>query len=332
MLQYILGIDGGGTSTIAVIASTSGEIVAYSKSGPSNPNTTERHFLLDTFEQIFLGLKTQTDSQVWSNIIHVFAGISGAEHQRMKQIIYDVLAETYDGQAKVTVDNDAITALYASTGGKYGIVQISGTGSITFGVNSNNQRSRVGGWGHLINENSSGYYIGKSALAAAFDAFDSVGGQTLLVDKFIRHFRVEKLPDIVDAIYHATNPKQQIADLAKIVFEVAEEGDSISASILRRTGQNIGESVVVLANKLLSTAERNAGVEVILVGSIFKQIEPLMRGLIDVQTKVSYPISFKRADCEPVIGAIICGMKQENKEISEIFMDTIKKSNKGRLI
>lgn len=325
-LQYILGIDGGGTSTVAVIASTEGVILAQSKSGPSNPNTTNRIALKETFVYLFTDLRAKVSKDVWGQIVHVFAGISGAEHDDMKKVIYDILHDLYEDKSRITVDNDAITALYAGTGGEHGIVQIAGTGSISFGVDSEGNRGRVGGWGHFISENSSGYYIGKCGLAAAFDGYDGAKSETLLVEKFVRHFQVEMLPEIVPHIYRATNPKQNIADLARLVFTAASEGDIIATSILKRTGRNIGESVIALSKKLFSEKERKAGLQVIMVGSIFKQFHWLEAGLNEAIQHLNYPLVFKQVDCEPVVGAVICGMKQANISMPKTFLETIKKS------
>ncbi|MFP3490923.1 BadF/BadG/BcrA/BcrD ATPase family protein, partial [Staphylococcus sp. SIMBA_130] len=78
----------------------------------------------------------------------------------------------------VTVNIDAINALYSGTLGKPGIVQIAGTGSITFSINHDGLSDRVGGWGYLIGEMGSGFALGRDALEAAFLAHDGLGTPT----------------------------------------------------------------------------------------------------------------------------------------------------------
>src|SRR5699024_1460417 len=128
--------------------------------------------LMQTYKELFTNLREQVHPDIWNNIIHIFAGVSGADHDGMKVIIHDVIEEVYGNSSKITIDNDAITALYSGTMGEYGIVQICGTGSVAFGLNSAGMRGRVGGWGHFITENCGGYYIGKAGLEAAFDFYD----------------------------------------------------------------------------------------------------------------------------------------------------------------
>ena len=101
----------------------------------------------------------------------------------------------------VTVDHDAITALYSGTLGRPGIVQIAGTGAITYGINQNGERGRVGGWGHLFSDHGSGYAIGRDGLSAAFMAHDGLTEYTSLTELFLQHFEKEELPDIIRAIY-----------------------------------------------------------------------------------------------------------------------------------
>src|SRR5699024_3577731 len=104
-------------------------------------------------------------------ISRIFAGVSRTDHPCARQTIVDTLTEVMPSTASTTVDNDAIIALYSGTMGKPGIVQISGTGSITYGINEQGERSRVGGWGHFIDERGSGYGLGHDALHATFLEF-----------------------------------------------------------------------------------------------------------------------------------------------------------------
>src|SRR5699024_2233398 len=132
-------------------------------------------------------------------------GISGTGHPRARQTVHQALSETMPSARSMAVDNDAIIALYSGTLGQPGIVQISGTGSITYGINHDGERDRVGGWGHFIGEKGSGFRLGSDALQAAFVANDPAGSATMLEESIRHFFRKQSLPDIIPEIYPATS-------------------------------------------------------------------------------------------------------------------------------
>lgn len=312
MKQYVIGIDGGGTSTEAAIMDTEGNIIAEARSGPTNPNTTREEHLRAHFTEIYIELKKQTETAIFNNVIHIFAGISGGEHAKAKEILYNLLKEIIDLDAPITIDNDAITALYAGTIGEPGVVQIGGTGSITFGVDQTGQRLRVGGWGHFIYEKSSGYYIGKRALEYAFRTYDKGEKETLLVEKLKGHFQVEMLPEIVHDIYHAQNPKEIIASFAKKVFDLFEENDQHAQAIIKEIGNNIGEEITILINRLFTNKE---AVNVVFVGSIFKRMKQLKPFIEEVFEKNGLQIKMITQIKPPVFGACVAGLLQEGIRI-----------------
>src|SRR5690625_4727038 len=124
----------------------------------------------------------------------IIYGISGAGHPTSRKKLTDFIKENVPQHINVQVDHDAMIALYSGTIGQPGIVQISGTGSVTYGVNTEGVRDRVGGWGHLLGERGSGYSIGHDALIHIFQAYDRMSEQTCLKEKVLHHFNVQSPP------------------------------------------------------------------------------------------------------------------------------------------
>src|SRR5213078_4483038 len=94
-------------------------------------------------------------------------------------------------RSRVLVVNDALIALAAGAGDDPGIVIISGTGSIVYGRNERVEAARAGGWGHMIGDEGSGYWIGREALAAVMRAGDGRGPETGLTAAMLAHFQVD---------------------------------------------------------------------------------------------------------------------------------------------
>src|SRR5690625_7894553 len=94
-----------------------------------------------------------------------------------------MIEELTNHKLPITVHHDAVTALYSGTLGEEGIVQIAGTGAITFGLTNAGEEMRVGGWGHLFSDHGSGYMIGRDALEKVFLAYDGFPIISILILK-----------------------------------------------------------------------------------------------------------------------------------------------------
>ncbi|SHG46762.1 N-acetylglucosamine kinase [Ornithinibacillus halophilus] len=313
--MYVLGIDGGGTKTKGVIASSTGEIAAEATVGPSNPNSVSKEQLENEFTLLFNELM-QKSGELFSEVKHIYAGMSGVEHPVTKSEMSQLITNIIPGQ-NVTITNDAITALYSGTLGKPGIVQIAGTGSITYGLNEEGKFGRVGGWGYLLGERGSGYALGSDALKAVFATHDGLGEDTLLLHSILKKFETSELPNIVKLIYQSKNSKELIASISKLVFEAYDQGDSVASSIIRNNAQNIGDSIACLIKRMFN---QKLTIPVVLVGGVFKRIDVLEPLIMNSVQGHEVSINLISPNIEPVGGAVIAGLKEEGLEIGEEFI------------
>ncbi|WP_130858933.1 N-acetylglucosamine kinase [Gracilibacillus phocaeensis] len=314
-MKYVIGIDGGGTKTIAVLADKEGTEVARAVAGASNPNIVTPAQLKQTLQIVLSDLK-QSHLDAYQQVTALYAGVSGAGHPDAQQQIRTVLISLVPASMQVTVDHDALIALYAGTEGNPGIVQISGTGSITYAINETGKRQRVGGWGHFIGERGSGYRLGHEALKAVFAVHDQVGPPTLLYDIVRQQFQISHIPDMIPLIYQATNPKEGIATLAKTVFRAAEEADPIAQAIIDRNGAYIGQSVLQLAQQLFANHPKNQAIPVVLAGSIFKRfdlLEDAIRQVIDGHKPM---LELTILEAAPVYGAVMAALNNREGDTS----------------
>ena len=148
------------------------------------------------------------------------------------------------------VDNDAIIALAGGTMGKPGIVVIAGTGSIAFGVNEEGKRARSGGWGYVLGDEGSAYYIGLKALNSVTRAEDGRGQPTLLSQAIFDHFSIDSVDGLVRLAYIDGFDRIDGADLSVIVAEAAEEGDETALRILWQAGAELGIAASAVAKAL----------------------------------------------------------------------------------
>ena len=303
-MRYVLGIDGGGTKTTGLIADETGKTIAEATVGASNPNIVSPTELVNTFSKLKVQLEVK-NREAFAKVDRLYAGISGTGHPSAQKKIHDVLSDVMPSGVPITIDNDAIIALYSGTLGKPGIVQISGTGSITYGINHEGKRDRVGGWGHLIGEKGSGYGLGSDALEAVFAAHDQLGPSTLLEKMVPAFFDEQTPPDLIPLIYQATSPKETIASLGRLVMKAADQDDAVATDILYQNGYFIGQCIKTLASKLF---HQDTSIPVVLAGGLFNRVDLFQQAIEDGTEDYSSSIQLIKPEEPPVHGAVMAAL------------------------
>lgn len=239
-----LGIDGGGTRTVALLANASGDIVGRGTAGPSNRQAvgTERALaaLDDAVSAAFhaAGLPR-------GPVTSACLGLAGADRPD-DQAVLRAWAERVRLAARVEVTSDAAILLAAGTPHGWGLVLIAGTGSIAFGRTADGRRARAGGWGHLLGDEGSAYSLVLHALQAIAHAADGRGPATRLTERFLSHWGLSQPQDLIAAVYRSGRDRADFAALAPLVIEVAED-DAVAAEIVEQGAHELtqaGESVV----------------------------------------------------------------------------------------
>lgn len=229
-MSYFIGIDGGGTKTALKLSDEKGDIVLSMEGGPCNINSMGKEavakmlkeLLNDTLEEAKLSME---------DIKVLCIGTAGVDRPSDKAIMEDIIrAAGFTGKTIIT--NDAVTALYGGVGGAEGVILISGTGSICYGRNSEGETKRAGGWGHLIGDEGSGYYIGINAINRIARAHDGVEERTVMSDLILEHLKLENASGLIEYVYRSGAGKSEIASLARLVDEAYAQGDSIAEEIL----------------------------------------------------------------------------------------------------
>ena len=150
--------------------------------------------------------------------------------------------------------------------GKPGIVQIAGTGSITYGVDQHHRHVRAGGWGYLFGDEGSGYDIGKRAIIAMTQAADRVIKPTRLTEALLDRFQVTHARALVEQIYIADSPKHDIAELSKLVFEYYKKNDPLAEKIISEAAQAMAKQIQTVKQNLFPNQKH---IPLVLAGGIF---------------------------------------------------------------
>ncbi|WP_053073842.1 BadF/BadG/BcrA/BcrD ATPase family protein [Bacillus sp. LL01] len=314
----IIGIDGGGTKTTGIVVDAQGTVLKMATVGPTNPNSSNEESILSELQKLFLQL---LQGQGLSGEDLVFAGISGAESGGKKEWFKELLVNLLGDKPTITVDNDAITALYSETKGDPGIVCISGTGSIAFGVNEKLERGRVGGWGYLINDGYSGFTIGKNVLEYVFAKYDEGHEPCRLTEEVLEHFQVKEMSELVPLVYELGKTRDRIASLARVAVVRSNDGDGLCTSFIQGAARAMLKDINVLYEKLMKDTVRKDTIPIVLTGGIGQHAEALKDYLHSEARIAGLPFSFKRVALPPIVGTVYAAFRGSGEKASEDFIN-----------
>src|SRR6476646_8141875 len=181
--MHVLGIDAGGTKTVCLLADQSGSIVSEGRGAGANLQSSGELAVEKVLHEVMetaIGDRAITPSAIC-------LGIAGVDRENDERTVRAIMRRI-GYKARVLVVNDALIALVAGAEDSPGIVVIAGTGSIVYGRNGAGEAARAGGWGHMIGDEGSGYWIGREALAAVMRAADGRGPESGLAGEILAHF------------------------------------------------------------------------------------------------------------------------------------------------
>lgn len=148
---------------------------------------------------------------------------------------------------RVHVVNDVVAAWASVARAGPAIGAISGTGSNVFGVGPDGACWRAGGWGHLLGDEGSGWWLAARGIGAALRAREGTGPATALTDAVLAHFAVRLPEDALDAVYAQPFAKDRIAAFSRDVAAVAAAGDAVALALVGRAGGDLGELIAAVA-------------------------------------------------------------------------------------
>lgn len=182
----------------------------------------------------------------------ICVGAAGADRPEDRGLFESWAAGAFPA-AHFRISNDALIVLYAGTPEGWGLAIISGTGSIAYGRHPDGQLARAGGWGYLLGDEGSGYAIGLAALRAATRAADGRGPRTLLLPTLLEHWQLDGPTRLVRKVYGelaGAGARAEIARLARLVEQVAAQGDACAEAILTEAGQELALAASAVAAQL----------------------------------------------------------------------------------
>lgn len=241
--QGFLGVDGGGSKTLAILVDGQGQERGRGQSGSSN------YAAVGVQQAVaHLGAAAEEAARAAGYALPLKAawlGLAGIDRPEDVALLSPLLAPLAE---QIHLTNDAELVL-SGLERSVGVALIAGTGSIALGRDADGNTTRAGGWGHILGDEGSGYEIGRLALQAASRAADGRGQPTLLLNLIMNHWSLRKAEDMIGQVYKDED-KAQIARLSSLVFIAAHAGDEAARQIVQHAAHELALAALTVGKAL----------------------------------------------------------------------------------
>ncbi|HVO12279.1 MAG TPA: BadF/BadG/BcrA/BcrD ATPase family protein [Vicinamibacteria bacterium] len=293
---HVLGIDAGGTKTVCYLADGEARVLGEARGGGANLQTEGELGV----EKVLHAVMADATAAYAAGIDAICLGMAGFDRQGEGVVLRGIMRRI-GANARVVLVNDALVALVAGVGEAPGVVIICGTGSIAYGRNPRNQAARAGGWGYILGDEGSGYWIGRRALRAVARAADGRGPGTALTALVLSHFGIGEASDLVAEIYERQLRHHALAQVARLVQRARDEGDSVATRILEAAAHELLASARSVVERLRMAGEE---FDFVLAGGVFTGVPWLAEELTRRLPGIAERARVKRLQGEPALGAV----------------------------
>ena len=242
--MYIVGIDGGGTRTVGILTTKTGQCLARVQSGPSNYHVVGEAKTQAILESV-IGELCEKSGIPSESAIHFCLGMAGLGRAEDRKVVGRICDELGISKNRRILTHDAHIALVGGTEKQQGVIVISGTGAIVYGVNTNGDEARASGWGYLLGDEGSGYDIGIKGLRAVARAADGRGNPTELTNRILHRLERNEPSELIRWTHAAS--RDEIAQLAEVIFDTAQTTDAVATEIVDEAADELlcaAESVI----------------------------------------------------------------------------------------
>ena len=302
MTQLFLGVDGGGTKTVAAVADETGRILAHAKTGGSN------------YQDIGASaagreLKAAVDTALralgasMTDVVAAAFGMSGAD-RASEMAIVEAMVDAHVPVALRFVENDALLVLRAGTKDAVGVGLVAGTGTNCIGRDRYGRRHQIGGMGSISGDVGHAEDLAMRALGGAWMAFDGRAGPSVLTGALCEALGVESVEALPSLMVRGELPEPVVKASVQCLFRCAGAGDGLARRIVEDTGSRLGGAAAAAMRALVL---RGPNAIVVLGGAMFQSEghELLVESCAKrVRTSVSEAHVIV-LDTHPVVGAVL---------------------------
>jgi len=280
--RWFLGVDGGQSSTAALIGDESGKVVGVGHAGPCNHvGTAESHARFREAIGGAVDAACQAAGLMEIRFAAACLGLSGGPQDKEALVREMIPAEHH------RITNDAVIALLGATAGEPGVIAIAGTGSIAYGRNAEGRTARAGGWGYIFGDEGGAFDLMRQAVRASLRMEEGWGHATALREALLEATGASDMNDLLHRFYTPAYPRSRIASYAVLVDEAARNGDGAAREILQNAAQALATYAAAVRRQLFHRGEL---ARTSYIGGVFRSEILLERFAMLVQLESDAPV------------------------------------------
>jgi len=296
--RYLLGVDGGATKTLAAVLDVERREVHLGHGGSANQDANGARAageaLFGAADEALAGAGIG-DAQLDGAVL----AVAGTDTEAVVGMVRQMRSEEW------IVVGDVVGAWATATGARPGVGAIAGTGSNVFGVGSVDGQTRAwraGGWGHVLGDEGSAYWLAVQAVRAALRDRERSGPETALSGAALEFFRAPSLEELAPRFYdERTMTKGRVAAFAVRVAQAALSGDAVARELYERGARALARQIAAVIEQTGLRGDFPVG----LIGGAFKAgpvyVEPLAAAIHEHAPEARVEV----VEMAPVGGAVL---------------------------
>jgi N-acetylglucosamine kinase-like BadF-type ATPase len=300
-MEYLIGIDGGGTKTDCIITDDSFNHLFSVQGGPLNLLTNSLSGSSNTILQLVNTCLSKMNIPL-AQLKYVGIGAAGAGRLEDSEKLAINLKSLLPPSITLKVISDAEAALEGAFNGKPGCILISGTGSIIYGKGKDGIVHRCGGFGRILGDEGSGYLLGKKGLIAVAKEFDGRASKTLLAHLLKEKYQIQSSQDLINIVY---NKGLEIASIAPLILAAAGNNDEVALRIIDEETDELLSLISCIIKKL-----NQENLEICFTGKLISTINIFSITLRNKLTASYKLIKIKEPEYSPAMGAVFIANKK----------------------
>lgn len=301
--HLVIGIDGGGTKTVAWLVpdvrGASLTPIGVGGAGPSNPRVVGTAGAANAIKLAVINAFADA-KLVPGPVAAAAVALAGTGLESVRTDIQQLCTQQKLAR-HIRVVHDARAVLHAGDARGAGIALIAGTGSFAFGRRSDGSETRSGGWGYLFGDEGSGYALGIAALRAITHAADGRQCATALTDAVLRMQQVDSPTDLVKRFCNPTPERRVIASIAPLVTKLAAAGDATAVAIAQEAAGHLASHVLAVGRKLKLSSN---DYQLCMAGGVLAGSRFLAHKTVSQLRQQDYAPESLRIVSHPVAGAV----------------------------
>jgi N-acetylglucosamine kinase-like BadF-type ATPase len=297
-VRAVLGVDGGGSKTHALVADERGEVLGFASSGRSNWEDTGLEAAGAALAEAIGGALAAAQVPPGALAASAF-GLAGLDWDPDRPML-GALLDPLGLAGPRRLENDSFIALRAGASQPFGVVVIAGTGHVAAGRDPAGRTVRTLGLGPMYGDFGSATDVAEEAVRAVADAYTGRGPATSLSRLLPPLAGCASAEQLLQRLSRGLVP---LPEAAPLVLQEAEAGDPACRQIVLHAGASLGESAAVVARRLGLGGQR---FEMVMAGGLFRSRNRLLEGtLVDTMARQAPQAVPVHLTCRPVVGAAL---------------------------